>query len=64
MKIFNRWGAVLFETSDISPNDLNAGWNGEFNGEVLDAGIYVYFVEVLWVDGMKEILKGDVLLIK
>lgn len=63
MKIFNRWGAVLFEVSDILPNDQNKGWNGMFNNEILDAGVYVYFVEVLRVDGVKEILKGEVLLV-
>ena len=63
-RIFDRWGGVLFETSGIFPNDETAGWNGLANNELLDSGIYIYFIEVLRVDGARETLKGDVLLVR
>jgi gliding motility-associated-like protein len=63
-RIFDRWGGLLFETKDILPNDETAGWNGLVNGELLDSGVYIYFIEVVRVDGVKEILKGDVLLVR
>jgi gliding motility-associated-like protein len=44
MKIFNRWGEIVFET-----NDASTGWDGSYgsNGEVaeLDEGIYVWKLE-------------------
>ena len=39
-RIFDRWGAMLFET-----NDFFQGWDGTFNGKRLPAGVYIYFIE-------------------
>ena len=36
MKIFNRWGAPLFETDDI-----NKGWDGKFMNKEVPEGAYV-----------------------
>ena len=51
MQVFDRWGGIIFETSDI---DL--GWDGTNSfGEVLNEGIYLYHIvlydvnERLWV---------------
>ena len=41
MKIFNRWGALVFEI-----NDINNGWNGTYNGEPVSAAIYVYSIRL------------------
>ncbi|MES2558848.1 MAG: gliding motility-associated C-terminal domain-containing protein [Bacteroidota bacterium] len=37
MKIYNRWGQLVFETSDISKT-----WNGVVKGEAANAEVYVY----------------------
>lgn len=39
MMIFNRWGQMLFETSDI-----RMGWNGKVNGSLSPQGTYFYLV--------------------
>jgi gliding motility-associated-like protein len=51
MQVFDRWGAVVFESSSI-----NSGWNGNSNkGNELSVGIYLYNIvvydlnEKLWV---------------
>lgn len=36
-RIFNRWGALLFETED----ELD-GWDGTYKGEKCEIGVYVY----------------------
>ena len=40
-RVYNRWGQLTFETSD-----LKKGWNGEFNGEPQNMETYVYQVAV------------------
>ncbi|MCA6362649.1 MAG: gliding motility-associated C-terminal domain-containing protein [Bacteroidetes bacterium] len=40
LKIFNRWGEHIFETSDPA-----TGWNGACNGNVVQQDTYVYVVE-------------------
>lgn len=39
MLIFNRWGQLLFETSD-----LNEGWDGKVNGQLCPIGTYFYLI--------------------
>ena len=45
-KVFNRWGQLIFETDDI-----NVGWDGNFNGEPQNMDTYVYMVRVEDYDG-------------
>ncbi len=39
LSIFNKWGQMLFETSDP-----NKGWDGRYNGEYLPTDAYVYLI--------------------
>jgi len=40
MKIYNRWGQVVFESSD--PQE---GWDGTYNGRMVQDGTYLWTVE-------------------
>ena len=40
-RIYNRWGQLLFESTDI-----NVGWNGIFNGVPQNMETYIYKVSV------------------
>ena len=51
-EIYDRWGAMVFETSD-----KNAGWDGSFNGNQTDPGMYIY--KVKYICGGQEFLKVD-----
>jgi len=59
MKIFNRWGEMIFET-----NDNNQGWDGYFNGKECEMGAYVYVIEYDIEERGEGIEKGSFLLIK
>jgi gliding motility-associated-like protein len=37
LKIFNRWGELLFES-----NDINHKWDGTHKGSLVQDGVYVY----------------------
>jgi gliding motility-associated-like protein len=41
-QIFNRWGQLIFTTSNI-----HEGWDGTFNGALQSSDIYVYKVKVM-----------------
>ena len=58
-KVFNRWGAALYTANDFSPNDTQFGWDGEFQGQIVNSGVYIYFAEIEFVDGRTEIFRGD-----
>jgi gliding motility-associated-like protein len=60
--IFDRWGENLFENYNFQPNDPVEGWDGNFRGQRLNTGVYVYFAEIEFIDGTRKIFKGDVTL--
>lgn len=60
--IFDRWGENLFENYDFQPNDPAEGWDGNFRGQKLNTGVYVYFAEIEFIDGTRKIFKGDLTL--
>ncbi len=64
LRIFNRWGALVFEQKNFQPNDSSVAWNGVFKDKILEDGVFVYYVEVEFVDGIIEVYKGDVVLTK
>lgn len=59
MRIFNRWGKVIYQT-----NDIEAGWDGTFNGTPVNNGVYVYTLEIVCFDGSTELKQGNVTLIR
>ncbi len=62
--IFNRWGEPMFEVFGFPPNDPTYGWDGTHRGELMNGGVYVYIAEIEFIDGVTEVFKGDVLLMR
>ncbi len=48
--VVNRWGSIVFEAKDFKLNEPAAGWDGTFEGEKLQAGVYT-FVATLELSG-------------
>jgi len=62
ISIFNRWGQMIFNTSDLSQ-----GWDGSYQGKPCQAGAYVY--RIVYNDfgmGTQEtkVLEGTVVLVR
>lgn len=60
--IFDRWGAQLFAT-----NNLTEGWDGYAKGSLANPGVYVYFINITYRDDLgenNEVIKGDVAIIR
>lgn len=64
MRLYDRWGEIVFERLDFAANDPSLGWDGTFRNELMLPGVYVYAIELLFVDGKTEIVKGDVTLVR
>lgn len=64
LRIFNRWGEMIFEKKNITANDASHGWNGLYKGQKAPSGTYVYLLEVLCTN--RQLLKynGTVSLIQ
>jgi gliding motility-associated-like protein len=62
--IYSRWGETVFEGRDFQPNDPSAGWDGTHRGKLMNPAVYAWWAEVELLNGVREILKGDVTLIR
>jgi gliding motility-associated-like protein len=58
-RVYNRWGQKVFDTIDDTK-----GWDGTFNGEACDAGVYNYIIRVAKPDGTQKLYRGDVTLLR
>ena len=59
-QVYSRWGEVVYEVTDVMPNDISIGWDGTFKGQKLNPAVFVYYAEVEFIDGVTIIFKGDV----
>lgn len=59
-RVFDRWGTLVFQTTDASTT-----WDGIYRGKELPQGVYLYHVYLRYKDDKKEdsaTLTGDILL--
>lgn len=59
LKIFNRWGQIVFQSTD-----QKKGWNGTWNNQPLSTGIFVYHLIMKGLDGNTVSKRGTLLLIR
>ncbi|SEA57200.1 gliding motility-associated C-terminal domain-containing protein, partial [Chitinophaga terrae (ex Kim and Jung 2007)] len=60
LRIFNRWGELIFMTSDN-----HKGWDGTYKGVPVDVGTYVWWLTYKKVPGgASNVLKGEVTVIR
>jgi gliding motility-associated-like protein len=58
-KIFDRWGELVFQTTDQS-----VGWDGTFEGRPCDPDVYVYHLKAVCFDGQENLIKGNITLMR
>lgn len=64
LRIYDRWGNLIFETKNTKINEPRAGWDGSFQGQKMNPGVYIYFAQIGLSSGETVILKGDLTLIR
>ncbi len=63
-KVYDRWGELVYQDQNFGVNDATRGWDGLFRGNACDPGVYVWQLEAEYQDGYKEVLSGNVTLVK
>ncbi len=58
-RVFDRWGKMVFETTDI-----NTGWDGTHLGIPLDPGVFVYEVQGVCLNNEIFVKSGNVSIVK
>lgn len=58
-RIFNRWGQMVFETTNI-----DEGWDGKWNGQPQPIGVYIYTAEAYTFKGKNFRKQGNITLLR
>ena len=58
LQVFNRWGEELYINKNFQA-DPNIGWDGKHRSETMQPGVYIYVVEMEYLDGTVELFEGD-----
>lgn len=66
MRVYDRWGEMVYQRERFYPNNdnLSEGWDGRYNGSFVNPGVFVYVVEVKFLDGRVLLYRGDVTVIR
>lgn len=64
LRVFDRWGGLVFERRGFEPNKPDAGWDGTHRGEEAAAGVYVYTALVQFADGRVVEYRGSLSLMR
>ncbi|MEY3369056.1 MAG: hypothetical protein RI973_2211, partial [Bacteroidota bacterium] len=64
LKIFTRWGSLVFEGYDLPLNKESSGWDGYFKGKIMDPAVFAYVAEVEFIDGAVVLHEGDVTILR
>ncbi len=59
LKIFNRWGELVFQTTDMA-----IGWDGSYKGKQQEMEAYAFVLNVIFIDGSTLHKKGNVTLLR
>lgn len=63
--VYNRWGELMFQQTNIQPNDPAYGWDGTYQGMVLPPDVFIYVVEaVCELGGEPYKFTGDISIVR
>jgi gliding motility-associated-like protein len=64
LRVFNRWGDMLYVGKDLPLNNESKGWDGTFNDTKLNPDVFAFFAVIRFIDGEEIVYKGDITLLK
>ena len=64
LRIFNRWGEIVFERYDMPINVASVGWDGTWKGKKANADVYIYQLEIYCKNGELISYNGNITLIR
>ncbi|MEJ7735837.1 MAG: PKD domain-containing protein [Chitinophagaceae bacterium] len=64
MRIFNRFGEMIFERRNFQANNPSEGWNGFYKGKQAQADVYIYTIEFICENNTIIPYTGNISLIR
>ena len=63
-RIYNRWGDLMFEKTNIQINDAVNSWDGTYNNQTPLPEVFVWVVDAICENGSKISKKGSVTVVR
>lgn len=63
LRIYDRWGSLIYENQDFELNEPNFGWDGTAKGQKVD-GVFAWYALVQFIDGAELQYEGDVTVLR
>lgn len=60
LRVYDRWGNMVYEGRNLPLNDPTVGWDGTFNGSSVNPGVFAWYAEVTFIDNVTAEFTGDV----
>ena len=64
LRVYDRWGTLVFEGTNFPLGDTGSGWDGLFDGQILPVGVYAFYAVVAYIDGEELQFEGDVTIVR
>jgi len=64
LKIFDRFGELIYKSDQTEFNETKVGWNGTFNGKPCQPGVYVFILQYTLMNGRTKTLSGSITLVR
>lgn len=60
LRIYDRWGNLVYEGADLPINDFSVGWNGRFKGALVNPGVFTWIADITFIDDETLFFKGSI----
>lgn len=64
MFIYDRWGELVYKANKIPLGNNALGWDGDFKGQKVNPGVYVYLFMIRFLDDKILPFSGDITVIR
>jgi gliding motility-associated-like protein len=64
LRVYNRWGQLIFEKQNFNTDDKSAGWNGTFKSQPLAPDVYVYTLAMVCDNNQVVETKGNIMIVR
>ena len=64
LSVADRWGGLLFDATNLLPNQPASGWDGQAQGQTVLPGVYLFWTELERFDGSTFVTSGTVTVVR
>ena len=64
LRVYDRWGNLVYISGKFPLNESSYGWDGTFKGKPVVNGVYVWVALLKYIDGFQQTFSGNVTVIR